>query len=185
MSASRKAVGSIKFTDRHQVHIKSRNSKTCESLKREIQAVEVAAQPAAKERSPHPSSFLSDLLFSCTNCSLSTLFSLCGFFVCLRIATGILLVVEAAFHISSITQPHQKPTLYGHVQRRVVLSFSLHQSPSATQHPNATDIQVLASAITLIRPILQKPESSMTVVRPKLEAVRLLSPQDWRGKAVA
>ena len=65
MSASRKAVESIKFTDRHQVHIKSKNSKTCESLKREIQAVEVAAQPAPKERSPHPSSFLSDLLFSC------------------------------------------------------------------------------------------------------------------------
>ena len=164
------------------MHIKSRNSKTCESLKREIQAVEVAAQPAAKERSPHPSSFLSDLLFSCTNCSLSTLFSLCGFFVCLCRATGILLDVEAAFYISSITQPHRNPRC---MATWVIMSFSLHQSPSATQHPNATDIQVLASAITLIRPILQKPESSMTVVRPKLEAAHLLSPQDWRGKAVA
>ena len=131
MSASRKAVESIKFTDRHKVHIKSRNSKTCESLKREIQAVEVAAQPAPKERSPHPSSFLSDLLFSCTNCSLSTLFSLCGFFVCLH-SNGHTPRRRSCFPYLVDHATSSKPTLYGHVQRRVVMSSSLHQSPSTT-----------------------------------------------------
>ena len=104
---------SIKFTDRHKVHIKSRNSKTCESLKREIQAVEVAAQPAPKERSPHPSSFLSDLLFSCTNCSLSTLFSLCGFFVCLH-SNGHTPRRRSCFPYLVDHATSSKPTLYGH-----------------------------------------------------------------------
>ena len=141
MSASRKAVESIKFTDRHKVHIKSRNSKTCESLKREIQAVEDGGNkacplPPLRREVSHPSSFLSDLLFSNTNCSLATLF-LCvvSLFVC--VATGILLRRRSCFPYLVITQPHWNPRCMATCKGGSLclpLCIKAHPPPPASKH---------------------------------------------------